>query len=64
MYDASRDELEFEIYFHNVKESYMIIKYKDGVSFQRCGDTDGVTSIITDKEFLFKEPGYSYDENE
>ena len=41
MYDASRGEPEFEIYFHNVKESYMIIKYKDGVSFQRCGVTDG-----------------------
>ena len=28
---------EFEFYFNNTEESYMLIKYDDSVSFQRCG---------------------------
>ena len=28
---------EYEIYFDNTSETYVIIKYADSVSFQRCG---------------------------
>ena len=28
---------EFEFYFNNTEGSYMLIKYDDSVSFQRCG---------------------------
>ncbi|WP_026659249.1 hypothetical protein [Butyrivibrio sp. AC2005] len=34
-------EPEFEIIFRGIKNSYMIIKYDDHVSFQRCGTNDG-----------------------
>lgn len=30
-------ESEIEIYFKNKKNTYMIIKYKDYITFQRCG---------------------------
>lgn len=30
-------EPEIEIYFKNKKNNYMIIKYKDFITFQRCG---------------------------
>lgn len=34
-------EPEFEIIFQGIKNTYMIIKYDDHVSFQRCGTDDG-----------------------
>ena len=34
--DANR-EPEIEIYFKNKENNYMIIKYKEYVTFQRCG---------------------------
>lgn len=34
-------EPEFEITFRGIKISYIIIKYDDHVSFQRCGANDG-----------------------
>lgn len=34
--DANR-EPEIELYFKNRKNTYMIIKYSDYVTFQRCG---------------------------
>ena len=37
IYDAVRGEPEFEILFWGSDKEYMIIKYADGVSFQRCG---------------------------
>ena len=33
-------EPEFEFYFDHTKETYMLIKYEDKVSFQRCGYSD------------------------
>ena len=33
-------EPEFEFYFDHTKETYMLIRYKDKVSFQRCGYSD------------------------
>ena len=41
IYDAAQGEPEFEIYFMNQTKTYMIIKYDDHVSFQRCGANDG-----------------------
>ncbi len=41
LYNASQGEPEFEICFLNQKKTYMIIKYDDHVSFQRCGIGDG-----------------------
>ena len=41
IYDAAQGEPEFEIYFMNQAKTYMIIKYGDHVSFQRCGANDG-----------------------
>lgn len=33
-------EPEIEVYFHNRKYVYMIIKYKDYITFQRCGSKE------------------------
>ncbi len=41
LYNAAQGEPEFEICFTNQKKTYMIIKYDDHVSFQRCGVDDG-----------------------
>lgn len=41
LYDSVQGEPEFEIYFRDIKETYMIIKYEDHVSFQRCGYKTG-----------------------
>lgn len=41
IYNAAQGEPEFEIYFLNQQKTYMIIKYDDHVSFQRCGYDDG-----------------------
>lgn len=37
IFQAIPGEPEFEIMFRDLGESYMIIKYSDHVSFQRCG---------------------------
>ena len=41
LYDSAKGEPEFEIYFKGLDKTYMIIKYDDHVSFQRCGAQDG-----------------------
>ncbi len=41
LYDCVPGEPEFEIIFRGIKKTYMIIKYDDHVSFQRCGTYDG-----------------------
>lgn len=41
LFDSIPGEPEFEILFRGVKAKYMIIKYDDHVSFQRCGVNDG-----------------------
>lgn len=41
LFQAIPGEPEFEIMFRDLKESYMIIKYSDHVSFQRCGMDTG-----------------------
>ena len=41
LYNAAKGEPEFEICFLNQRKTYMIIKYDDHVSFQRCGSDDG-----------------------
>jgi hypothetical protein len=41
LFDSIDGEPEFEIYFYGSNTSYMIIKYDDHVSFQRCGYKDG-----------------------
>lgn len=38
--DISREE-EYEFFFSDTDKTYMIIKYDDHVSFQRCGASDG-----------------------
>lgn len=37
-FDICKGEPEIEIIFKNRKYTYMIIKYKDYITFQRCGD--------------------------
>ena len=41
MYETIPGEPEFEICFFDHANTYMIIKYDDHVSFQRCGVSDG-----------------------
>lgn len=41
LYETVQGEPEFEIYFNGLEKIYMIIKYEDHVSFQRCGTYDG-----------------------
>lgn len=41
LFDSIPGEPEFEILFRDTKKEYMIIKYDDRVSFQRCGAYDG-----------------------
>ena len=41
LFDSIPGEPEFEILFRDTKKEYMIIKYDDHVSFQRCGAYDG-----------------------
>lgn len=41
LYHSIPGEPEFEIRFGRNQKSYMIIKYDDHVSFQRCGVEDG-----------------------
>ena len=41
IYNAFPCQSEFELYFKNTIRAYMIIKYTDHVSFQRCGLQDG-----------------------
>ena len=37
IYNAMHGEPEFEFYFKDSRTTYMLIKYKNKVSFQRCG---------------------------
>ena len=41
LYNSVPGEPEFEIRFRDVKAVYMVIKFDDHVSFQRCGVNDG-----------------------
>ncbi len=41
LYDAVPWEGEFEFFFSDTDKTYMVIKYDDHVSFQRCGAGDG-----------------------
>ena len=40
IFDSLPAASEFEFYFDHTKETYMLIKYKDRVSFARCGYGD------------------------
>lgn len=44
--DSNR-ESEIEFYFKNRKNTYMIIKYNDYVTFQRCGTAEEQSGEIT-----------------
>lgn len=49
IFDLVSGEPEFELFFRNTNETYMIIKYENCVSFQRCGaQGDG------SREFIYK----------
>lgn len=41
MFNSIPGEPEFETFFRDSKNEYMIIKYDDHVSFQRCGVYNG-----------------------
>ena len=41
LYDDISWEEEYEFFFSDTDKTYMIIKYDDHVSFQRCGASDG-----------------------
>lgn len=41
IFDAYNGEPECEIYFNETETTYMIIKYDNCVTFQRCGVEDG-----------------------
>ncbi len=49
IYELFPGEPEFCIYFEDKDDEYMIIKYDDGPTFQRCG-----TSEIASGEIKFK----------
>ncbi len=40
-YNCGKREPEFYFIFEDSQKEYMIIKYDDGPTFQRCGMTDG-----------------------
>ena len=44
-FDAAVGEPEYEVAFENRKGEYMIIKYSDCVTFQRCGIENGSGEI-------------------
>ena len=46
MYDGIPGEHEFEVFFNNTKDTYMIIKYPNDVSFQKCCDKEHRGEII------------------
>ncbi len=48
IYNAVGGEPEFEICFSNKSSEYMIIKYKNEVSFQRCGIENGSGEVFFD----------------
>lgn len=48
IYEAIEGEPEFSVYFSNRDEEYMIIKYDERVSFQRCGVQNGSGEIFFD----------------
>ena len=41
LYDDISSEEEYEFFFSDTDKTYMIIKYDDHVSFQRCGASEG-----------------------
>ena len=41
IFDAYDGEPECEIYFNGTTTTYMIVKYDDNVTFQRCGVENG-----------------------
>ena len=41
LFDVIPGEPEFELYFDHTENTYMIIKYDDRVTFQRCGYMTG-----------------------
>lgn len=46
IFDAHPGDPECEIYFKGTKTTYMIIKYDDYVTFQRCGVEDGSGEFV------------------
>ena len=48
-------EPEFEIIFRSRSERYMIIKYKDNVTFQKCGIGNGGGHATMAGGLLYKE---------
>lgn len=48
IYDAVKHEAEFRICFDDHDNEYMIIKYENKVSFQRCGVSNGSGELIFD----------------
>ncbi|MBR5089962.1 MAG: hypothetical protein IK093_11100 [Ruminiclostridium sp.] len=48
LYNIIEGEPEFEVYFSDHSDEYMIIKYADRVSFQRCGASNGSGEIYFD----------------
>lgn len=45
LYEGLEGEPEFEFIFENREHDYMVIKYDDHSSFQRCGYQDGSGEI-------------------
>lgn len=58
LFEACKEEVEIEIYFRNKEHYYMIIKYADYVTFQRCG-----ASSIQSGEIIFSSLDKLYNSN-
>ena len=41
LFNKLEGEPELEVYFNDINDTYMIIKYKDYITFQRCGIETG-----------------------
>lgn len=48
IYNSISGEVEFEVCFNNTTDTYMIIKYPNEVSFQKCCDKENRGEIIYD----------------
>lgn len=46
LYESIQGEVEFEVCFNNTTDTYMIIKYPNDVSFQKCCDKEHRGEII------------------
>lgn len=46
IYESIPGEPEFELCFKNTNDTYMIIKYPDDISFQKCCDKEHRKEII------------------